>query len=216
MAAGLLWLARIPASSAPWLASPDDPASLVPSTGFLVDVLPGALLFGLGLSLVVAPLTTALMASIPLRNVGLGSAINNAISRVGAPLVGAALFIVISATFYPALADLVPGLDVDDPAVRAAVQPLTQPGPGVPPDVAAASVEASTQSFHLAMAVSAALLGLGALVNGVGLRREGGSTATTGSTAAPGNGSADPADAAAAQLSRRRLSARGTARRDPG
>lgn len=187
MAAGLLWLARIPASSAPWLASPDDPASLVPTTGFLVDVLPGTLLFGLGLSLVVAPLTTALMASIPLRNVGLGSAINNAVSRAGAPLVGAALFIVISATFYPALAELVPGLDVDDPVVRAAVEPLTQPDPGVPPDVVAASVEASTQSFHLAMVVSAVLLGLGALVNGVGLRREDGTSAgpTVGPTVDP-------------------------------
>jgi len=45
------------------------------------DVLPTTLLFGLGIALLVAPLTTALMASIPVARAGLGSAINNAISR---------------------------------------------------------------------------------------------------------------------------------------
>ena len=44
-------------------------------------------LFGIGI-LVVAPLATALMGSVPVRNVGLASAINNAISRVGQPLGG--------------------------------------------------------------------------------------------------------------------------------
>jgi EmrB/QacA subfamily drug resistance transporter len=190
MAAGLLWLARIPASSTPWLATPGDPSSFVPSSGFLVDVLPGMLVFGLGLSAVVAPLTTALMASIPLRRVGLGSAINNAVSRVGAPLAGAALFIVVSATFYPALAGLVPGLDVEDPAVREAVQPLAPPAPGVPPEVAAASREASTESFHLAMFASAALLGLGAMVNGTGLRTE--DRPSTPSEADPPTGQIEP------------------------
>jgi EmrB/QacA subfamily drug resistance transporter len=170
MAVGLLWLARIPATSTPWQASPGDPASLVPPTSYLVDVLPAMLVFGFGLSLLVAPLTTALMASIPLRNVGLGSAVNNAVSRVGAPLAGAALFIVVSATFYPTLAGLVPGLDVDDPAVQEAVQPLAPPAAWVPPEVAAAANEASTQSFHLAMFVSASLLAIGAVVSGIGLR----------------------------------------------
>ena len=39
--------------------------------------------------MMVAPLTTALMSSVPVRNAGVGSAVNNAISRVGSPLVGA-------------------------------------------------------------------------------------------------------------------------------
>ena len=41
------------------------------------------LLFGFGLSLVVAPLTSTLMSSVPVGNAGLASAINNSISRVG-------------------------------------------------------------------------------------------------------------------------------------
>ena len=58
------------------------------------------------------------------RRAGLASAINNAVSRAGAPLVGAALFIALSATFYPALAALLPGVDTAAPSFRAAVQPL--------------------------------------------------------------------------------------------
>ena len=170
MAAGLLWLARVPADSTPWQASPDDVASFVPPGDTLVDVLVGIVVFGIGISILVAPLTTALMGSIPVRNAGLGSAINNAVSRVGSPLVNAVLFIAITATFYPTLARLVPGLDVDDPAIREVVQPLSQPGPDVDPEVADAARQASTDAFHLAMLVSAGLLLTGAAINGVGLR----------------------------------------------
>jgi EmrB/QacA subfamily drug resistance transporter len=170
MAAGLLYLARVPSTSGAWLAVPADPASLLPSGGYLVDILPGQLPYGIGLAILVAPLSTALMASVPARRAGVASAINNAVSRAGAPLVSAMLFIALSAAFYPALASLVPGLDTGAPAFRAAVQPLTAPDPAFGTAVAAAAREASTVAFHLAMLVTAALLLVGAAVNGLGLR----------------------------------------------
>ena len=105
----------------------------------LVDVLPALTLFGLGISLVVAPLTSTLMNSIPTRNAGLGSAINNALSRVGQPLVGALLFIVVSATFYGSLASHAPGINTDDPAVRRQFPPLNPPTGEVPPEQAEAA-----------------------------------------------------------------------------
>ena len=169
MAAGLAWLIRVPADSAAWTATLDDPASLVPPTDALVDLGPAMVVYGLGIALLVAPLTTALMASVPLERAGLGSAINNAVSRVGAPLAGAALFVVVSASFYPTVASLVPGLEPDDPIVQE-LEPLVPPGPDVPPDVVDAAAEASTQAFHLAMAVASAMLLAGAVINGVGLR----------------------------------------------
>jgi len=76
----------------------------------------------------------------------------------------------LGATFYPALASLVPGSDVSAPAFRAAVEPLTPPDPSLGPAVVAAAREASTAAFHLAMLVAAALLAAGAVVNGIGLR----------------------------------------------
>lgn len=170
MAAGLLYLARVPSTSGAWSAVPADPASLLPPAGYLLDILPGQLLYGIGLAILVAPLSTALMGSVPPRRAGVASAINNAVSRAGAPLVSALLFIALSATFYPALASLVPGLDVSAPAFRAAVQPLAPPDPSLGPAVAAAAREASTVAFHLAMIVAAALLAAGAAVNGIGLR----------------------------------------------
>ena len=94
MALGLLWYARIPVDSAPWRAALDDPATLVPPIDVFIDILPFSLLFGLGISCVVAPLTSTLMGSISGRFSGLGSAINNSISRVGQPLLGALIFIV--------------------------------------------------------------------------------------------------------------------------
>jgi hypothetical protein len=170
MAAGMVWWARIPTSSAAWPASFGDPASLVPPPSTFVDVLPAVVLFGIGISLVVAPLTSTLMSSVPSRNAGLGSAINNALSRVGAPLLGAVLFIAVSASFYSGLGDRVPGLDTSDPAVRAEIAPLNPPRGDVAEDVALAARQASVDAFRLAAILAAALLVAGAVANGVGLR----------------------------------------------
>jgi EmrB/QacA subfamily drug resistance transporter len=170
MAAGLLWFARMPVGSPAWDLDVGDPATWVPPGGALIDVVLGQAVFGVGIALLVAPLTTALMSSVPVRNAGLGSAINNAISRVGSPLVSAVLFIVITATFYPTLARLAPGVDVDDPAVREQVQPLTRPSDETDPALADAAREASTDAFRLAMLVSAALLMAGATINAIGIR----------------------------------------------
>jgi hypothetical protein len=112
------------------------------------------------------------MSSIPSANSGLGSAINNALSRVGQPLIGALVFIAITASFYSSLATQVPGLDPADPAVRAAIVPLNPPKAAVPSAQVAAAKVASVDAFHLAALVSVGLLVAGAAVNGFGLRGE--------------------------------------------
>lgn len=170
MTLGILWLARVPHDSTAWRADIADLGSLVPPVDTLIDVVLGLTVFGVGISMLVAPLTTALMSSVPVRNAGLGSAINNAVSRAGSPLVSAVLFIAITATFYPSLAGLVPDVDVNDPAVREQVQPLTLPPPGTDPRLADAAQQASTDAFRLSMIVSAALLLAGAAINAVGIR----------------------------------------------
>ena len=172
MAGGLLWLARIPSTSPGWAADIADPASLVPPSGVLIDVLPSVLAFGIGISLVVAPLTSALMSSVAVRFAGVASAINNALSRIGSPLLSAVIFIVVSGTFYSTLATTVPGVDPASPELRQVVQPLNPPKPSdnVPADIQAAAREASTDAFHLAAITCAALLVAGAAVNFVGLR----------------------------------------------
>lgn len=62
---------------------------------YWTQLLPGVLVFGLGLAMTVAPLTTAILSSIDSKQAGIGSAVNNAVSRV-AGLVAIALIGVIT------------------------------------------------------------------------------------------------------------------------
>ena len=172
MAVGALWFARIPASSQPWFLNPSHPSSFLPPGSFLVDFLPGGLVFGAGLAMLVAPLTTALMTSVPSHNSGLASAINNAISRIGPQLAGALIFVAITATFYSSLASHAPGIDVNSAQVRRDISPLNRPAVSLSHGQSDAVRQASTDGFHLAMLASAALLIAGSIVSGIGIRQQ--------------------------------------------
>ena len=190
MTAALLWFTRLPATSPAWTPSIDRPASLVPSIGYVTDVFPAVLTFGLGIACVVAPLTSTLMGSVPQRFSGLASAINNAIARVGQPLLGAIIFVAISATFYMHLGAELPGLDLSQEAVRSTFPPLNPPHGAATPEQVAAAARASIEAFHEAMFVGAALVAIGAAVSWFGLRQQAGKTDRAAST------SGDPAPAA--------------------
>ena len=58
-------------------------------TDYLRDVLPGVLVFGLGLTAMVAPLTAAALSTAPDEHAGLASGVNNAVARTGG-LIGVA------------------------------------------------------------------------------------------------------------------------------
>lgn len=73
-AAGLAWLSRVDSDTSYW-----------------VDVGPGLTVFALGLSLLVAPLTSTVLAAAPDHNAGVASGINNAVARMGSLLAVAAL-----------------------------------------------------------------------------------------------------------------------------
>jgi EmrB/QacA subfamily drug resistance transporter len=194
MALGLLWYARIPASSQGWVLGTGAGASVAPPSSYFTDVLPGVLLFGFGLSIMVAPLTTALMTSVPTKNSGVASAINNAISRVGSPLLNALIFVVVASSFYGAIATRVPTAPVDTQQFRDDVSPLNRPSGEVTPELAGAVKHASTDAFHLAMFVAAGMLIIGSAVNGFGIRNP--STAGRhmgpGGEQQPGSGAAAP------------------------
>jgi EmrB/QacA subfamily drug resistance transporter len=167
MALGVLWFTRVPSASRAWLFAPGDPATWAPPSDYFVDFLPGQIIFGIGLAMMVAPLTTALMTSVPVRNSGVASAINNAISRVGPQLAGAAIFVAITATFYAGMAARLPGTDTSDATFRHDYAPLNVPRNADPK--AEADREQSTDAFHLASLVGAGLLAAGAIVNAVGI-----------------------------------------------
>jgi EmrB/QacA subfamily drug resistance transporter len=62
---------------------------------YLTGVLPGVLVFGLGLAMVVAPVTATVLAAADPRHSGMASAVNNAVARV-AGLVAVAVFPLIA------------------------------------------------------------------------------------------------------------------------
>ncbi|WP_207343463.1 MFS transporter [Arthrobacter sp. E3] len=64
---------------------------------FWLQMLPGLVLYGLGLAVTVAPLTSAILSAVPPLQSGIGSAVNNAVSRV-AGLVAIALAGIIVGT----------------------------------------------------------------------------------------------------------------------
>jgi EmrB/QacA subfamily drug resistance transporter len=167
MGLGVLWFTRVPASSTPWRLEPGNPSTYLPPASYFVDFLPGNVIFGLGIMIMVAPLTTALMTSVPVRHSGLGSAINNAISRVGPQLAGALIFVFLTESFYAYLAAHLPGVDVASETFRANVSPLNTPADA---QLAGVVREASTGSFHLAMLIGAGLLFAGAVVNALGIQ----------------------------------------------
>ncbi|MBF0721433.1 MFS transporter [Sanguibacter inulinus] len=65
---------------------------------YLTQLLPGVLLFGLGLSATVAPLTASILAAVPPEDAGIGSAVNNAVSRVAGLVVIACAGVVLGPT----------------------------------------------------------------------------------------------------------------------
>ena len=66
-----------------------------PDVNYWTDVLPGITVFGLGLALMVAPLTATVLAAAPDEHAGIASGVNNAVARAGSLLAVAALPIAV-------------------------------------------------------------------------------------------------------------------------
>lgn len=65
---------------------------------YWVELLPGIIIFGIGLSITVAPLTAAILGAISKGQAGIGSAVNNAVSRIAGLIAIAALGLVTGPT----------------------------------------------------------------------------------------------------------------------
>ena len=148
------------------------------SVDYVSEVLPGLLVFALGLSMTVAPLTAAVLSGMETQ-AGIASGVNNAIARVAGLLGTAAVGAAVATSFGSSLDRQLLG-KVLSPAARAVVSqakklPLGQPDvhgllSGQARAVASAAEQASLHSFHLGVAIAAALVPAGGVIGAVGIR----------------------------------------------
>jgi len=98
--------ARIPLVVGPGLAAIGFALFAAPSVGgsYWMTFFPGVLVLGLGMGVTVAPLTTAVMGSVPGDHAGVASGVNNAVARAASVLAIAALGAVLTTRFDHALA----------------------------------------------------------------------------------------------------------------
>src|SRR4051812_21482346 len=78
------------------------------SADYASQVLPAILVFGLGLSLTVAPLTATVLGGVAEEHAGIASAVNNAVARVGGLLAVAAIGAVVAASFSSTVQERLP------------------------------------------------------------------------------------------------------------
>jgi EmrB/QacA subfamily drug resistance transporter len=128
---GLIWIGRIGAD-----------------VDYLTDVLPGVVVFGLGLSATVAPLTNTVLGAVPQHHAGVASGVNNQVSRVATLLSIAVIGAVVAARFEAVLgSDSVPPLSGGSPTV----------------------VDASVAAFHAGMTLAGVLVMIGGVVSLLGI-----------------------------------------------
>ena len=94
------------------------------SADYVTQVLPGVLVFGLGLSLTVAPLTATVLAGAPPHHSGIASGVNNAVARVAGLLAVAAVGAVCAAQFASTIDSKLPAAQLSPRAAPATTMRL--------------------------------------------------------------------------------------------
>ncbi|MBA2349335.1 MAG: MFS transporter [Solirubrobacterales bacterium] len=142
------------------------------SVAFASDLLPALILFGLGLSITVSPLTAAVLADADESNAGIASAVNNAIARTAGLLATAGVGAVLAASYASGVSANLEGARLSSAGSalieRAKERALNVPDVSALPaadrgPVVEATRAAAIDAFHLGMVIAAVLLTLGGL-----------------------------------------------------
>jgi len=136
---GMVWMGRLDAD-----------------VDYVTDLLPGVIVFGLGLSATVAPLTNTVLGAVPQHNAGVASGINNQVARVASLLAIAAVGAIVAVRFEAVLGPGAPEAEV-----------LTAGSPAI--------VHASVEAYRTGMGVAGGFVVLGGVISLIGIvnpRRE--------------------------------------------
>jgi EmrB/QacA subfamily drug resistance transporter len=144
---------------------------------YIAQVLPGVLVFGLGLSMTVAPLTATVLAGAPAHHSGIASGVNNAVARVAGLLAVAVVGAVCAAQFVNTIDTKLP-VSAMSPQTQRAITVMkkrtlvTNASEAAAPErdrVHRALQDASVKAFHLGIGIAGLLAIAGGLVSLAGL-----------------------------------------------
>jgi EmrB/QacA subfamily drug resistance transporter len=149
---------------------------LTPDSGFWAGVLPAVLVFGLGLSGTVAPLTDTVMSAVTDRHSGIAAAFNNVVSRVAGLLAVAGLGIVVTLTFNASLDRRTANLSLRAPTEQALERIAGEPTGSLdvtqlPPEAGRAVQMAFTDGFQRVMIVNAIMAFAGGVISALLIRK---------------------------------------------
>jgi EmrB/QacA subfamily drug resistance transporter len=144
---------------------------------YVTQVLPGVIVFGLGLSMTVAPLTATVLAGAPPHHSGIASGVNNAVARV-AGLLAVAVIGAVAASQFSNTIDSRLRVSRLAPSTQHAVAEakkrtlVTEPDGSAPADrprVHAVLEAGAVKAFHVGIGIGGALAIAGGLISLVGI-----------------------------------------------
>jgi EmrB/QacA subfamily drug resistance transporter len=146
---------------------------------YWTEVLPGLVLFGLGLAATVAPLTTTVLNSVDEHNAGIASGVNNAVARVAGLIAIAVVGAAMSAQFGSSVDEELAGRSLSPAAeeVVSDARDRTLAGAEDTEDLDAAEraeltpalEDSSRDAYRLGIVIAAALMIIGGLTSAVGV-----------------------------------------------
>jgi predicted MFS family arabinose efflux permease len=148
-----------------------------PGADYLTQILPGVLVFAVGLSATVAPLTATVLGAVEPGHSGVASGVNNAVARVAGLLAIAALGAVVASSFSTRLEHDLAGEHLSPQAMRVVAADRTRAlvtnTSGVPAperaEVHRALQNASVFAFRIGLGIAAALAALGGVAALIGI-----------------------------------------------
>ena len=151
---------------------------------YVTQVLPAVLVFALGLSMTVAPLTATILAGVEQHDAGIASGVNNAVARVAGLVATVSVGALVAGQFSASLNRHLSGTPLTASGHAAVAQAkrntLGRPSvAGVPPGeavrITVASNQSSLSAFRLGIGVSGVLVIIGGVIGAAGIRNPGAS-----------------------------------------